>query len=167
LRPKEQLILPQVTDWLRSKGIQIGTRDVASYVGALRISVSGVALSDVYAGARTATPSSAGGQYGLFTPGVYQGQEASTEAYLYGSRRASRRPRSNSSWTLEPRFSGTLDVRGQGDDRVSGRHLSSELGKPGEGLSGLSGSSGEASLGHASPLTPNFALSVFTLIAAD
>ena len=124
MRPKEQLILPQATDWLRSKGIQIGTRDVASYVGTLRIFVSGVALSDVYAGARTATPSSAGGQYGLFTPGVYQGQEASTEAYLYGSRRASRRPRSSSSWTLEPRFSGTLNVRGQRDDRVSGKHLS-------------------------------------------
>lgn len=86
LRPKEQLILPQATDWLRSKGIQIGARDVASYVGALRITVSGAALSDVYAGARTASPSPAGGQFGLFTPGVYEGQEASTEAYLYGLR---------------------------------------------------------------------------------
>ena len=86
LRPQEQRIIPQAIDWLRSQGLQTGAQNAASYVGVLRITVSGASLSDVYAGARTATPSPAGGQFGLFTPGVYEGQEASIGAYLYGLR---------------------------------------------------------------------------------
>ena len=48
--------------------------------------VSGTEVENVFAGARTASQSPAGGQFGLFTPCVYAGQEATTEAYLYGLR---------------------------------------------------------------------------------
>jgi hypothetical protein len=48
--------------------------------------VSGVALENVFAGARTSSPSPAGGQFGVFTPGVYEGHEAGAAAYLYGLR---------------------------------------------------------------------------------
>ena len=50
--------------------------------------MSGVDTSNVFGGARTASQSTApvGGQFGLFTPGVYSGQEASASAALYGLR---------------------------------------------------------------------------------
>jgi hypothetical protein len=48
--------------------------------------VSGAPLSEVFAGARTAAHSVARGQFGLFTPPIYAGQEAWTEAYLLGLR---------------------------------------------------------------------------------
>lgn len=87
LGAQEELIIPEAVDYLRSHGVNIGPKDAASYVGSLRIRpASGVLTSDVFAGARTASQSSAGGQFGLFTPGVYQGQEASGSAYVYGLR---------------------------------------------------------------------------------
>ena len=83
--PGQQLILPEAVDELRKRGVAIGTKDAASYAGALRIAVSGASLSDIFAGARTAFVSPAGaGQFGTFTPGVYAGQEAAAEAYLFG-----------------------------------------------------------------------------------
>ncbi len=86
LQPGTQLIIPSAIDDLRKRGLAIGARDAAGYVGALRVTVSSAALEDVFAGARTASPSPAGGQFGLFTPGVYEGQEAGAAAYLYGLR---------------------------------------------------------------------------------
>lgn len=86
LRAREQLIVPEALDYLRGRGLGIGPKGAASYAGALRISVEGAALADVFAGARTAALSPASGQFGLFTPGVYEGQEATTEAWLYGLR---------------------------------------------------------------------------------
>ncbi len=87
LGAQEELIIPEAVDYLRSHGVHIGPRDAAPYVGSLRIrTASGASISDVFAGARTASQSSAGGQFGLFTPGVYQAQEASSAAYIYGLR---------------------------------------------------------------------------------
>lgn len=86
LGPHEQLVVPDALEYLRGLGLGIGGRGLASYAGALRVSVEGAALADVFAGARTASSSPAGGQFGLFTPGVYEGQEAATEAWLYGLR---------------------------------------------------------------------------------
>jgi hypothetical protein len=86
LTPGEERIVPEAIDYLRTNGASIGTKDAASYVGALRVSVSGVDTSSVFVGARTASQSPAGGQFGLFTPGVYSGQEASASAALYGLR---------------------------------------------------------------------------------
>jgi hypothetical protein len=88
LDPLEQWIIPDAIDFLRKSGVLIGKRDAASYGGALRVSVYGTTVDNVFAGARTASqsPSPAGGQFGLFTPCVYAGHEASGEAYLYGLR---------------------------------------------------------------------------------
>jgi len=86
LQPREQLILPDAIGFLRGKGLAIGPRGAAGYAGALRVDVAGVPLDEVFAGARTASIAPAGGQFGLFTPGVYEGREATTEAFLYGLR---------------------------------------------------------------------------------
>jgi formylglycine-generating enzyme required for sulfatase activity/pimeloyl-ACP methyl ester carboxylesterase len=86
LRPREQLVIPNAIEDLRRRGIAIGAMGAGSYAGALRVSVSGASLSDVFAGARTASPSPAGGQFGLFTPGVYESEMAGAEAYVYGLR---------------------------------------------------------------------------------
>jgi hypothetical protein len=86
LRGGEQLIIPGALNYLRGRGVPVGSGGAASYAGALRISVAGVSLGDIYAGARTASQSNAGGQFGLFTPGIYQSEAATTEAYLYGLR---------------------------------------------------------------------------------
>jgi hypothetical protein len=84
LLPAEQLVLPGAIDFLRRNGVPIGGEGAASYAGALRVSVTGGNVADVFAGARTAAPLSGGGEFGLFTPCVYGGQEATDEAYLYG-----------------------------------------------------------------------------------
>jgi len=80
----EQRILPDAVELLRSMGAAIGPRGSASYAGALRVRVSGVPASDVFVGARTASLSPAGGQFGLFTPGVYGGAEAQEQAFVFG-----------------------------------------------------------------------------------
>jgi photosystem II stability/assembly factor-like uncharacterized protein len=84
--PNSQLIQPNAIEWLRSKGVPIGPRGAASYGGSLHVDVSGAAGSETFAGARTASLSPATGQFGLFTPTVYGGSEATTQAWLYGLR---------------------------------------------------------------------------------
>jgi hypothetical protein len=86
LAPVTQLVIPDAVDYLRGKGVKIGARGAASFAGTLRVSVAGTTLSNVFAGARTAARCPVGGQFGLFTPGIYSGQEASVESYVYGLR---------------------------------------------------------------------------------
>ena len=86
LGPREQRIIPGAVAFLRGAGAAIGPVGEASYVGAVRIEVNGAELADIFAGARTAAPSSGGGQFGLFTPGVYVGEEAGDRAYVFGLR---------------------------------------------------------------------------------
>ena len=86
LAAQEERIIPEAVDYLRRNGVYIGAKDAASYGGALRVTVSGPTAVNVFAGARTASLSPAGGQFGLFTPCVYSGSEASSDAYLYGLR---------------------------------------------------------------------------------
>ncbi len=85
---RQQLIIPDAIDYLRKNGVDIGAKDAASYGGALRVSLPPNAAGNVFVGARTASrsPAPEGGQFGLFTPCVFPGQEASTEAWLYGLR---------------------------------------------------------------------------------
>lgn len=52
---------------------------------------------------------------------------------------------------FQPRWRSHRSPATGGDERVSGKHLTNEPGKPGEDFSGLSGSSGEVSSGHTSP----------------
>jgi len=80
----EQRIVPDALGALRQLGVSIPAG--GSHAGAVRVIVSGVPLDRVYAGARTAAAAPSGGQFGLFTPGLAPGEEAVTEAYLYGLR---------------------------------------------------------------------------------
>ncbi len=86
LRPGEQLIIPGAVDFFRRLGVPIGAQGQGSYAGSVRALVLGGILDQVFIGARTAAQSPAGGQYGLFTPGVYAGQEATASAWIYGLR---------------------------------------------------------------------------------
>ncbi len=79
-----QEIIPDAIQFLRSLGVSIGPKGMASYAGAVRISVTRVEPHEVFVGARTASQSPDGGQFGLFTPCVYPGREATTEARIYG-----------------------------------------------------------------------------------
>jgi hypothetical protein len=90
----EQKIIPEAVDYLRTHGVAIGAMDSGNYAGTVRVTVSGVSLSDAYVGARTGARASGGGQFGLFTPPVYSGQEASTSAVIYALR-ADQNNRSN------------------------------------------------------------------------
>jgi hypothetical protein len=78
-----QRIIPNVIAFLRQNGIAVGPPG-GSYAGSLHVDVTGAQVRYVYAGARTASPSPAGGQFGLFTPAVFAGSEAGDHAYLYG-----------------------------------------------------------------------------------
>ena len=83
--PMTQQIVPGAIDYLRSKNIAVGPQGAGSYAGGLNVTVtSGGGLGKVYAGARTASPSAAGGQFGLFTPAAFGGDEATAVAYVYG-----------------------------------------------------------------------------------
>ena len=83
LGPHEQRIIPEAIDFLRTNGVDTRPRHTS---GALQITVSGTKTENVFAGARSGSQSPGGGQFGLFTPGVYSGAEASHEAHLYGLR---------------------------------------------------------------------------------
>ncbi len=83
LAGETQLILSDALGFLRDLGLA-GNACGGFHFGTLRITVDGIALSEFYAGARTASLSPAGGQFGLFTPAVYSGNEAVSEAFLYG-----------------------------------------------------------------------------------
>ena len=86
LPPKTQQIIPNAIDWLRNQGIAVGAAGSAD-AGALNVFVSsGAAVGEIFAGARTAAPSPAGGQFGLFTPAALAGEEAAATAFLYGLR---------------------------------------------------------------------------------
>ncbi len=85
LAPGEQRILPDAIGALRTLGAAIGAAGAASYAGYVEVRATGAPLSDVYVGARTAAQGG-GGQFGLFTPALYPGEEALTEAFLYGLR---------------------------------------------------------------------------------
>ncbi len=81
--PFTQRIIPGAIDWLRSMNIAIGPP--GSAVGSFNVYVSsGGGIGRFFAGARTASPSSAGGQYGLFTGPAFAGDEATSVAYIYG-----------------------------------------------------------------------------------
>ncbi len=82
--PGRQQIIPDALEVLRGRGLAIGAKGAGSYAGSVRVEVAGVSLSDVFVGARTASQAAGGGEFGLFTPPVYPGQEAASEAIVYG-----------------------------------------------------------------------------------
>ncbi len=79
----EQKVIPQFLDYLRSRGVAIGSRG-GSYAGALRVLFSsGAGPAPGFAGTRTATAGSSE-RYGLFYVGIGVDQTASSEAWLFG-----------------------------------------------------------------------------------
>ena len=80
-----QQIIPNIIAFMRQRGVSVGPAG-GSYAGSLHIGIAGALASDLYVGARTASPSPAGGQFGLFTPAFSAGSEAMAEAYVYGLR---------------------------------------------------------------------------------
>jgi hypothetical protein len=65
----------------------IGPADGTAHVGSLRIDVVGVAATAIVAGVRVAAQTPDGlGQFGLYVPAIYGGDEAQEEAFLYGLR---------------------------------------------------------------------------------
>lgn len=86
LAPGEQRIISGAIDFLRENGVILGPKGAADFAGAVRIEVRFASPGDVYAGARIASPSSAGGQFGAFAPAVYAGQEAYQWSSICGLR---------------------------------------------------------------------------------
>jgi hypothetical protein len=85
LAPRTQLILPEAIQFLRELGLVDANRE-GTHLGSVRVTVSRVPLSAIFAGARTASLTAAGGRFGLFTPCVYEGEEATTHAQVLGLR---------------------------------------------------------------------------------
>jgi photosystem II stability/assembly factor-like uncharacterized protein len=83
---RTQLIFPSAIAELRRRGVTIGPAGAANYAGSLHVFVQGAPVNETFAGARTASPSPASGQFGLFTPAFASGTEANDTAYIYGLR---------------------------------------------------------------------------------
>ena len=84
LAPGEQRILPGAIDVLRKGGVRWARgRGEPCRLGARR---RGRPSAPVFAGARTASPSPSGGQFGLFTPAVFPGRAPGTRRSSYGLR---------------------------------------------------------------------------------
>jgi hypothetical protein len=81
LRPSEQLILPNLVQYLRDQRVTgVGT---GSFAGALFATVDGGDVSGIFLGARTSSPGG-GGRYGLFYAGVPNGLAANRSAWVFG-----------------------------------------------------------------------------------
>ena len=84
LRAGEQLIVPQVVDWLRQRKVAgIGARG-AGFMGALFATPADGDMRGIVIGARTGAPDNRGGQYGLFYNGVPYGSASVESAWIYG-----------------------------------------------------------------------------------
>ncbi len=119
LAPGTQQIIPNAIAYLRSHGASIGPPG-RNYAGALHIVEYGAAIDDIYAGARTASPSPGGGQFGLFTPAFYPGTEGAGSAYIYGLR-ADANNRSNVAVVnTGPAGAGSVTLRLQAYDGDAG-----------------------------------------------
>jgi hypothetical protein len=86
LRAQEQLILPNMVEWLRQHGaVGLGSRD-KDYVGSLFLKVEQGDVSNIFLGARTSTAARLGGRYGVFYSAVPDGSASLTSTWLYGLR---------------------------------------------------------------------------------
>ena len=85
LQPHEQRIIPDAIDFFRTNGMLVGPRG-PTLVGTLAVELHGVTNGDLngFVGARTSTPASGGGQYGLFYPAITPYDVAMSEAWVFG-----------------------------------------------------------------------------------
>lgn len=119
LRPGEQRIIPEAIDYLRRNGVSLGAAG-RNFAGALRVTVSDGVLGQLFAGARIAAPSAAGGEFGLFAPPVLQGDEASSQAYLDGLRSDAESRTNVAVVNTGEDFEGAMTLRLQAFDAASG-----------------------------------------------
>ncbi|MFN8008789.1 MAG: hypothetical protein U0V70_17540 [Terriglobia bacterium] len=80
LHPREQAILPDFVQYLRSQGVAGIPAAGGTIAGALYVSGD---TSSLFLGARTSTPGG-GGRYGLFYVAVPNGLTSTTDAWIYG-----------------------------------------------------------------------------------
>jgi hypothetical protein len=84
LPSQEQLILPNIVQWMRQRGAPgLGAID-QPHVGALFLTVPGGDVGGIYAAARTSTRGEGGGQYGVFYAAVPQGASTLTSVWIHG-----------------------------------------------------------------------------------
>ncbi len=82
LRSQEQMILPNIIQWMRSLGAPGLSTDQA-WVGALSVMITEGEAGSVYAGARTSARSSTG-QFGVAYAAVPNGSATTQSAWIYG-----------------------------------------------------------------------------------
>jgi uncharacterized repeat protein (TIGR03803 family) len=84
LKPGEQRFIPDVVEYLRSRGASPGVKG-ASYAGPLfvRFTAGGAAV-DGYVASRTSAPAAGGGGYGVSYAGVALAETASSSAWVFG-----------------------------------------------------------------------------------
>jgi len=87
LTAREQRIIPDAIGFLRAQGMALPPKGSGSFAGTLLVRISGPSVGSTFAGARTAAQSPGGGQFGLFTPALYGGSEATGQSvFVYGLR---------------------------------------------------------------------------------
>ena len=83
VNPCQQLIWPDLVEWLRDSQITgIGAKGL-TYAGALLVSVTTGDLSGISVAARTSAPGG-GGRYGLYYTAMPEGTTTTNTAWLYG-----------------------------------------------------------------------------------
>src|SRR5262249_22665166 len=85
LKAQQQLILPNMVEWLRQHGAS-GLARNREYVGSLFLEVEQGDVSDIFLGGRASTPALGGGRYGVFYSAIPDGSASSHTAWLYGLR---------------------------------------------------------------------------------
>lgn len=83
MRGHEQLILPNIVQWMRQRGAAGLALQNQAYVGPLFVTVPGGDASNLYAGARTVSRGTSG-QYGVSYDAVRSGAASSSSAWIYG-----------------------------------------------------------------------------------
>ena len=84
LEAGERVILPDIVEQLRRRGVEgIGRADRA-FMGALFATPAEGDMSGIVIGARTGSPDGRGGQYSLFYDGVPYGSAFNESAWIYG-----------------------------------------------------------------------------------
>ncbi|MBM3803009.1 MAG: hypothetical protein FJW26_11970 [Acidimicrobiia bacterium] len=84
LRSQEQVILPEVVQWMRQRGAVGLESKGQAYVGAMFLSVPDGNLQGIHAAARTSTHGEGGGQYGVAYAAIPQGDAAVSSVWIHG-----------------------------------------------------------------------------------
>ena len=84
LRSQEQLILPNLVQWMRQRGAAGLGSTTQPYVGALFLTVPGGDVAGIYASARTSTRSESGGQYGVSYSAIPYGVSVLPSVWIHG-----------------------------------------------------------------------------------